>query len=124
MAPSPAGVTILTGAYGARVLEPLLASTYPNVEFAVVDNQYFGGNIAVTGLMTGEDVARVLRGCDPERHFLLPDVCLSEGRFLDGMTPAELPVAVQIVASDGAALRRALDSDALAPRRSIQVASR
>jgi putative radical SAM enzyme (TIGR03279 family) len=125
IAPSRAGVTILTGSYGARVLAPLLASTYPDVEIAVVENHYFGGNIGVTGLMTGEDISRVLHESDPERRFLLPDVCLSEGRFLDGVTPADLPVAVEIVATDGAALRSALDSDAARPRRrSIAVASR
>jgi putative radical SAM enzyme (TIGR03279 family) len=125
IAPSRSGVSILTGAYGARVLAPLLARSYPDVEIVVVENRYFGGNIGVTGLMTGEDVARVLRQSDPERRFLLPDVCLSEGRFLDGMTPADLPIAVEIVASDGAALRSALDSDAARPRRrSIALASR
>jgi putative radical SAM enzyme (TIGR03279 family) len=123
--PSRSGVTILTGAYGARVLAPLLRSTYPDVEIAVVENRYFGGNIAVTGLMTGEDVSRVLRGSDPERRFLLPDVCLSEGRFLDGMTPAELPVAVEIIVTSGASLRSALESDVARPRRrSIAVVSR
>jgi putative radical SAM enzyme (TIGR03279 family) len=123
--PSRGGVTILTGAHGARVLAPLLAGAYPDVEIAVVENHYFGGNIGVTGLMTGEDISRVLGERDPERRFLLPDVCLSEGRFLDGMTPAELPVAVEIVATDGAALRSALDRDASRPRRrSIAVASR
>jgi len=118
-------VTILTGAYGARVLAPLVAGAHPDVEIAVVDNHYFGGNIGVTGLMTGEDISRVLGASDPERRFLLPDVCLSEGRFLDGMTPADLPVAVEIVATDGAALRSALEFDSARPRhRSIAVASR
>ena len=122
---SHAKVSILTGAYGARVLEPLLADVYPDVEIVPVENRYFGGNIGVTGLMTGEDLSRVLCERDAERRFLLPDVCLSDGRFLDGMTPDELPRRIEIVASNGAALRSALDSYAASPRRrSIAVASR
>ena len=47
---------------------------------------------------------------EPEGHrYLLPDVCLTEGRFLDGTTPDELPRPVEIVATDGVALRAALD---------------
>ena len=46
---------------------------------------------------------------EPEGHrYLLPDVCLSDGRFLDGTTPADLPRPVEIVPTDGDALRRAL----------------
>ena len=45
----------------------------------------------------------------PAGHrYLLPDVCLSEGRFLDGMTVAELPRPVEVVPSDGYSLRLAL----------------
>ncbi len=71
-------------------------------------NEFFGGNTAVTGLMVGADLARVL-AAEPEGHrYLLPDVCLSDGRFLDGTTPQELPRPVEIVATDGIALREAL----------------
>jgi hypothetical protein len=59
--------------------------------------------------MVGEDLRRVL-ATEPEGHrYLLPDVCLTEGRFLDGTTPDELPRPVEIVATDGVALRAALD---------------
>ena len=59
--------------------------------------------------MTGADLTRVLRS-EPEGHrYLLPDVCLSDdGRFLDGLTVADLPRPVEVVATDGHALRRAL----------------
>jgi Protein of unknown function (DUF512) len=73
-----------------------------------VENRYFGGNIAVTGLMVGEDLARVL-AAEPEGHrYLLPDVCLTQGVFLDGTAPADLPRPVEVVPTDGAALRAAL----------------
>jgi putative radical SAM enzyme (TIGR03279 family) len=106
----PVPVGVLTGEYGARVLAPLLGSLgRPDVRVLPVPNGFFGGNIGVTGLMVGVDVAAVLAG-EPEGHrYLLPDVCLSGGRFLDGMTPADLPRPVEVVVTDGAALRTALE---------------
>jgi len=103
-------VAVLTGAYGAQVLAPLVASTgRDDVRVISVDNEFFGGNIGVAGLMVGADLIRVLAG-QPEGHrYLLPDVCLSNGVFLDGTTPADLPRPVEIVPTDGLALRRALE---------------
>ncbi|MDG1878815.1 MAG: DUF512 domain-containing protein, partial [Acidimicrobiales bacterium] len=105
---APTGV--LTGALGAPVIEPLVASVgRPDVRVIPVPNEYFGGNIGVTGLMVGEDVARVLEG-EPEGHrYLLPDVCLSRGVFLDGMSVADLPRPVDVISTDGTALRTALE---------------
>jgi NifB/MoaA-like Fe-S oxidoreductase len=100
---------ILTGAYGAQVLEPLVASLRrPDVRLLSVPNVFFGGNIGVTGLMVGQDVARVLADQPAGHRYLLPDVCLSQGRFLDGTTPADLPRPVDVVPTDGISLRRAL----------------
>ncbi len=73
------------------MLEPLLRRPGATRPAVPVHNGFFGGNIAVTGLMTGVDIARVLRHEPAGQRYLLPDVCLSEGRFLDGMTVAELP---------------------------------
>jgi NifB/MoaA-like Fe-S oxidoreductase len=100
---------ILTGTYGARVLAPLLAGLgRDDIRTVPVDNRFFGGNIGVTGLLVGEDLARVLRDEPEGDRYLLPDVCLTQGRFLDGMAPDDLPRRVEIVATDGAALRAAL----------------
>ena len=71
------------------------ATTSASIE---VPNEFFGGNTGVTGLMVGADLSTVLAG-EPEGHrYLLPDVCLSDGRFLDGTTPADLPRPVEVVA--------------------------
>jgi NifB/MoaA-like Fe-S oxidoreductase len=104
-----APIAIVTSAYGARVLGPLvMALDRPDVRIVTVANRYFGGNVAVAGLMVGEDLARAL-SAEPEGHrYLLPDVCLSGGRFLDGTTPGDLPRPVEVVPTDGAALRRVL----------------
>jgi putative radical SAM enzyme (TIGR03279 family) len=110
-------IGVITGEYGAMVLGPLLAgldagrggSARPAVRLLPVHNAFFGGNIAVTGLLTGVDVGRALAREPVGHRYLLPDVCLSEGRFLDGTTPAELPRPVEVVPSDGLSLRRALE---------------
>jgi NifB/MoaA-like Fe-S oxidoreductase len=106
-------VAILTGEYGARVLTPLVERMgRDDVRVVPVRNDFFGGNIAVTGLLVGEDLARTL-AAKPEGHrYLLPDVCLSNGAFLDGTTPADLPRPVEVVKTDGVSLRRALQATA------------
>ena len=105
-----APIGILTAPYGAQVLAPLLRDLgRTDVRVVEVRNEYFGGNTAVTGLMVGADLVRVL-AAQPEGHrYLLPDVCLSEGRFLDGLTVDDLPRPVEVVATDGIALRRCLE---------------
>ena len=106
-----ASVAVLTGTLGAPIVEPLVASVgRDDARVVPVENRFFGGNVGVTGLMVGDDLVRVL-GEQPEGHrYLLPDVCLSGGRFLDGLTPADLPRPVEVVATDGAALRHALSA--------------
>jgi len=104
-----APIGILTGAYGARVLAPLLAGTgRDDVRVIPVENRFFGGNIGVTGLLVGEDLARTLETQPDGHRYLLPDVCLSRGQFLDGTSPDDLPRPVEVIATDGASLRKAL----------------
>jgi putative radical SAM enzyme (TIGR03279 family) len=105
-----APVAILSGPYGARVLEPLIGELgRGDVRVVPVENRFFGGNVAVTGLMVGEDLARTLAAEPAGHRYLLPDVCLSGGQFLDGTTPDDLPRPVEIVPTDGHALRAALE---------------
>ena len=101
---------VVTGAYGAAVLAPLLDSLgRDDVQVVPVENRFFGGTTAVAGLLVGEDIARTLAD-QPEGHrYLLPDVCLSQGMFLDGTRPDDLPRPVEVVPTEGAALRKALD---------------
>jgi putative radical SAM enzyme (TIGR03279 family) len=102
-------VSIVTGEYGARVLTPLISRLdVDDVRVVAVRNEFFGGTTAVTGLLVGEDIARALTDEPDDRRYLLPDVCLSEGRFLDGTTVAELPRPVEVLPTDGLALRAAL----------------
>ena len=105
-----APIAILTGEFGARVITPLVDTLRrADVRVVPVTNEFFGGNTAVTGLMVGHDLQRVLSDQPAGHRYLLPDVCLSEGRFLDGVTIDELPRPVEVVATDGISLRRALE---------------
>ncbi|MFZ4516192.1 MAG: DUF512 domain-containing protein [Acidimicrobiia bacterium] len=105
-------ISLLTGPYGARVLQPLLpelgAAAGVPVDVLVVENQFFGGNIGVAGLLTGNDLVRVLSDAPHDRRYLLPDVALSNGVFLDDVRPEMLPRPVEIIGTDGAALVAAL----------------
>jgi putative radical SAM enzyme (TIGR03279 family) len=111
-----APIGVLTGEYGERVLAPLVASLgRDDIRLIPVKNDFFGGNIGVSGLMTGVDLARVLES-EPRGHrYLLPDACLSEGRFLDDLQVTDLPRPVEIVPTDGLSLRRALEGTTMTP---------
>ena len=114
-------IGILTGTYGAAVLDPLVShwratvaaqsgAAAPEVRTIEVPNDFFGGNIGVTGLLAGVDVAAALNAEPSGHRYLLADVCLSGGKFLDGLTPQELPQPVEIIPTNGTALRRMLDA--------------
>ncbi|MDQ6840626.1 MAG: DUF512 domain-containing protein [Actinomycetota bacterium] len=111
LVPSPrAPVTIVTGVYGRDILAPLVASVSDDTDILVVENAFFGGNTGVAGLLTGPDLAAALERAPAGRRYLLPDSCLTGGRFLDGTTPGGLPRPVEIIPADGASLRAALAS--------------
>jgi NifB/MoaA-like Fe-S oxidoreductase len=103
-----ARVTIVTGQYGEQVLAPLLpllqTATRAPLRLLPVRNQFFGGNIAVTGLLTGRDVADALASEPADERYLLPDVVLSRDRFLDGLAVTDLPRPIEVVGTDGASL--------------------
>jgi putative radical SAM enzyme (TIGR03279 family) len=103
------GTTILTGEYGARVLRPIVSRFAGDVEVVAVRNEFFGGNIAVAGLLTGADFSAALARLPPGGRYLIPDSALSGGKFLDGMAVDDLPRPVEVVPADGASLRRALE---------------
>jgi putative radical SAM enzyme (TIGR03279 family) len=106
-----ARVGVLTGALGARVIEPLVEQLgRDDIRVLPVENQFFGGNTGVTGLMTGDDLSRRLAAEPAGDRYLLPDVCLSDdGRFLDGLSVDDLPHPVEVVPTNGIALRRILE---------------
>ena len=101
-------ITILTGTYGARVLGPWWQP------IRVTTSSCGPSPTTSSGATSG------LPACSPARTWpapwpsvpdssrcLLPDACLNEGRFLDGLTLADLPRPVEVVPTEGASLRLA-----------------
>lgn len=106
-------VAVVTGTYGASILgEALRRNGHVDVPVVEVVNSHFGGNTAVAGLMTFADVRDALRRAPEGLRFLLPDVCLNDGVFLDGGTLSDLQAEfeVEVVPTSGSALRRRLEA--------------
>ena len=90
-------VSVATGeaAYDMMLrISKSLKNECPNVQLKVycVKNEFFGGEVTVTGLLTGEDIGKQLEGKELgcELH-LSCNVLRNEGDlFLCGMTPCEL----------------------------------
>ena len=108
-----ARLVVLTGEYGARVIGPAVAEAFPGrddrIEVRSIVNGHFGGNTAVSGLLTHADILGAVDPSEDAVH-LIPDTCLNNGRFLDGPTLADLQrhVDVEVLPADGAALRHRL----------------
>jgi NifB/MoaA-like Fe-S oxidoreductase len=94
--------------------------TWPGLDARVVSvpNDFFGGSVAVAGLLTGQDIQRHLAAHgDLGEAVLVPAVALRDrdGVFLDDLTPADLAralgVAVVAVEPEPRALLRALRGD-------------
>ncbi len=88
-------MTIVTGTLFGPILDRLLATLrVPGLrtEVVAVPNEFFGSAITVTGLLTGEDVARALSGRSLGDVILIPSVALTEtkGVFLDDVAPQDL----------------------------------
>jgi putative radical SAM enzyme (TIGR03279 family) len=108
-------VTVVSGTlYGPR-LAARLALLAPAARVVSVPNEFFGGTVAVAGLLTGQDIQRHLAGAgDLGEAVLVPAVALrdGEGVFLDDLTPADLSRALGVpvvpVEPSARALARAL----------------
>lgn len=63
-----------------------------------ITNEFFGERITVSGLLTGQDIEKQLRGKDLGECILLPENVLRSGEniFLDDMTVEELEKALQV----------------------------
>jgi len=104
-------VLVVTGEYAAPILREMFdAQGFSDVRILAVENRFFGGNIKVAGLLTGQDLIDALANVAPETVVLVPDVCLSEGRFLDGLDLEDLGRSVTIVPTTGKDLRSTLTS--------------
>lgn len=86
-------VTVVVGTAFARVLGRLVADSplAAHVELLPVENAFFGGNVDVTCLLVGEDIARALKRADPRGPVIVSKQTLNaDGVFLDDMTVERL----------------------------------
>lgn len=104
---------VVSGPYGASMFRKLLRDTgFEDIPVVEVPNSHFGGNTGVAGLMTFGDIQGALRAHGRENVYLLPDVCLNDGVFLDGATVGDLSKEfdIEVIATSGVALRQRLDA--------------
>ena len=95
-------VAIATGQLAAPVLREILGELgekYPGLKAEVfpIRNDFFGEQITVAGLVTGQDLVAQLRGRLGKRPLLIPDTMLREGQevFLDDFTVSQAEEALQ-----------------------------
>ena len=121
VAPSrPRRVTAVTGEavfpYLQRLVDEIENQCHNNLSVALkaVRNDFFGGKINVTGLVTGRDIAAQLEGQDLGEALIVPAVMLryAGACILDDMTPQQLSerlgVPVEISRMSGQGLIEAL----------------
>lgn len=95
--PGPRHVTIPTGECGYEFLNKMLDVLREKchnlrIDLAPVRNDFFGGTVNVTGLLTGRDIAEQLKGRELGDELLVANNMLRSGEdvFLDDMTLSEL----------------------------------
>ncbi len=106
--------TLVTGELFAPALRGALdRAGWTDVRVLAVANRLFGGNVSVTGLLCGRDVAGAIAEDAGEGTYLVPDVLLnSDGLLLDDMPSGDLAEHagrdVRFIGSDAASLIEAL----------------
>ena len=116
---TPRKVTIPTGEGAFDFLQEMLDGCRRKchnltIDLVPVKNDFFGGTVNVTGLLTGRDILQNLKGRDLGDQVLLSTYMLRAGEdvFLDDMTMEELSRALGVpcrrVGGTGEALVRAL----------------
>ena len=95
-------VAVVTGEYGARVFAPVLDRLQKlagvPLRLLTVTNDFFGGNVAVAGLLVGGDVAKAIANdALPARKYLIPNSAAPGGRFLDDVDVVDLPAPIDLV---------------------------
>lgn len=103
-----APIMIMTGEYAADLLAPLALELEQrlsvNIEIRAVKNKFFGGNIKVAGLVTGSDLLRELENIDSKYCVVIPDVMLTKGLFIDGVSLASIDRKIDVIETTATAL--------------------
>ncbi|MDO9107581.1 MAG: DUF512 domain-containing protein, partial [Coriobacteriia bacterium] len=86
-------VTLITGVMAATTLAGALEACegIGRVRLLAVGNRFFGGNVSVTGLLTGIDIIDAIAKHPHDGVYLLPDVVFNaDGLTLDDMTLTQI----------------------------------
>ncbi len=89
-------VSTVTGQSAAPELQTFVDAlgekTGVRILLHVIQNDFFGGHVSVTGLIAGEDIVKQLRGLPLGDVLMIPDVMLKEGAdvFLDDLSLSDL----------------------------------
>ena len=115
----PRRMDIVTGTLAAPLIRRLMEEVhrrFPAVKVTVhaIQNDFFGGNVSVAGLVTAADIQAQCKGKLSSRVLGVPEVMLRDEKdmFLDSVTLAQLEkqlgVKVKILPADGAGTLRAV----------------
>ena len=103
-------VSLVTGVSAATEIlgfaRKLIEKCSIDLRVHVVENHFFGGDVTVAGLLTGQDLLEQLANVDLGQILLVPDVMLREGEdvFLDDVRISDLAdhlqVEVEVIPTD------------------------
>ena len=114
VAPVDEPLTVVSGTLFAPVLRELFdGAGLTAIRVLGVKNRLFGGNVSVTGLLGGRDIAASVAADGAAGTYLVPEVVVnSDGLLLDDVPASSLASVaggdIRLIGSDGAALARAL----------------
>ena len=108
-------LSLATGVLAAPIMKEFMDQIhkkFPGIHTQVytINNEFFGTDITVAGLLTGTDIINQLKGKELGDYLILPDVLLRNGEsvLLDDITVEEIEKTLQskihIVQSDGMSL--------------------
>ena len=108
-------ISMATGVLATPVLQEIAAKIQEKcpeicIDIHTIINDFFGPEITVAGLLTGQDIIAQLKGKELGEYLILPDVLLRSGEevLLDDITISDIEKALQIeiriVKSDGKSL--------------------
>lgn len=124
-------VTLVTGVMAATTLAGALdaCDAAGRVRLLVVPNRFFGGNVAVTGLLTASDLVPAIRSdhsrLESPTTYLLPDIVFNDdGLTLDDASAASIRSScgadVRVVSCDARGLLEGLTGVAACPPTPIE----